>query len=238
MNLYYALPVLFLAASTALAGDITSPPNGGIDPNFDIVQAAVSSTGGKLNFTIQVAGQAGATRPAATGAMLGSSVHAYVWPTSLDSAAVGFDAQQGIVALAVTAHPDFDDTPGSDENGDGDAANDGKEWHSHWVVLAKDAACPAGLKVKDVSPGTAVKMPATAPGVPLFLDSPDVRPHLADAAISLTVPAPNGSADMTFDGVTAGLRVNQNMEAPLLCVTDVFKIASGDLSLPGTVTAE
>ena len=40
---------------------------------------------------------------------------------------------------------------------------------------------------------------------------------------------------MTFDGVAAGLKVNQAMAAPLLCVTDVFKVASGNLSLPGTV---
>lgn len=39
----------------------------------------------------------------------------------------------------------------------------------------------------------------------------------------------------SFDGVTAGLRVNANVHAPLLCVTDVFDVASGDLSLPGRV---
>ena len=38
-----------------------------------------------------------------------------------------------------------------------------------------------------------------------------------------------------FDGVTAGMRVNVNVHAPLLCVTDVFDVASGDLSLPGKV---
>jgi hypothetical protein len=42
--------------------------------------------------------------------------------------------KSGILALAVTAHPDFDDTPLFDENADGDPANDGKSWHSHWVV--------------------------------------------------------------------------------------------------------
>lgn len=40
---------------------------------------------------------------------------------------------------------------------------------------------------------------------------------------------------MAFDDVTAGLRVNANVHAPLLCVTDVFDVASGDLSLPGKV---
>ena len=38
-----------------------------------------------------------------------------------------------------------------------------------------------------------------------------------------------------FDGVTAALRVNASMHNPLLCVSDVFKLASGNLSLPGKV---
>ena len=38
-----------------------------------------------------------------------------------------------------------------------------------------------------------------------------------------------------FDGVTAALQVNADVHAPLLCVTDVFDVASGDLSLPGEV---
>ena len=46
------------------------------------------------------------------------------------------------------------------------------------------------------------------------------------------------SADVTgtsYDGVTSALRVNDSIHAPLLCVTDVFDVASGDLSLPGTI---
>ncbi len=39
----------------------------------------------------------------------------------------------------------------------------------------------------------------------------------------------------TFDGVTAGLRINQSVHAPLLCVVNIMDIASGDLSLPGEV---
>ena len=37
------------------------------------------------------------------------------------------------------------------------------------------------------------------------------------------------------DGVTSALRVNEHIHAPLLCVTDIFDIASGDLSLPGVL---
>jgi hypothetical protein len=39
----------------------------------------------------------------------------------------------------------------------------------------------------------------------------------------------------SFDGVTAALRVNASVHNPLLCVTNAFKVASGDLSLPGKV---
>lgn len=225
-------------ALPAFAGSIETPKNAAIDANFDIVKASVTLAGGQLSFAIEVSGTAGGTRPAATGAMLGSSVFAYVWPTSLDSSAVGFGPGEGILALAVTAHPDFDDTPKYDEDGDGNAANDGKDWHAHWVVLAKDETCAGGLRVKDVAPGIEAKMPATAPGLPLLLDSPDVRPQAAGSVITLTVPMPDGGADLKFDGVTTGLRVNSEMKAPLLCVADVFKIASGDLSLPGTVDAK
>ena len=38
-----------------------------------------------------------------------------------------------------------------------------------------------------------------------------------------------------FDGVTAALRVNASMHNPLLCVANVFKVGSGNLSLPGKV---
>jgi hypothetical protein len=38
-----------------------------------------------------------------------------------------------------------------------------------------------------------------------------------------------------LSGVTAALRVNASVHNPLLCVVDVFKVASGDLSLPGKV---
>ncbi len=235
-NAALTLAAAVLLPASALAGAIESPSNPKVNPHFDIVRAAVTAGDGQLKFEIRLAGAAGAETPASTGAMLGSGVFAYVWPTSLDSSAVGFEPKQGILALAVTAHPDFDDTPNYDEDGDGNAANDGKTWHSHWVVLAKDAACKAGLKVQDIAPGVSVKLPVTAPGVPLLLDSPDIRPALEGASVTLSVPMPEGGEAMSFDGVAAGLRVNTTMAAPLLCVTDVFKVASGDLSLPGKVS--
>ena len=54
---------------------------------------------------------------------------------------LGSRKKAGILALAVTSHPDFDDTPLYDENGDGDRSNDGNVWHSHWVVLQPNEQC-------------------------------------------------------------------------------------------------
>ncbi len=74
-------------------------------------------------------------------------------------------------------------------------------------------------------------MPATWPGLPLYIDSPGYSPVFDGPEITLNVPLAAG--ELNFDGVTAALRVNANLHAPLLCVTDVFDVASGDLSLPG-----
>src|SRR5690606_23204001 len=105
-------------------------------------------------FRMQVASQAGKNKPAATGKLAGSSVFSYVWPTTLNSYEVGFEKDAGILALAVTAHPDFDDTPLYDENGDNNTENDGNIWHSHWVVLKPNEACGKdALAVVDIPKG-------------------------------------------------------------------------------------
>jgi hypothetical protein len=56
-------------------------------------------------------------------------------------------------------------------------------------------------------------------------------------AVEVQVPLAQIGALATarFDGVTAGLKVNANLHTPLLCVENVFKVASGNLSLPGRV---
>ena len=229
--------ILFLSAAPAPAA-ITAAQTPAAAPAFDILSAGVSRAGDELTFTMALAGTAGADRPAATGALAGAPVWSYVWPTSLDPSAVGFEGGTGILALAATAHPDFDDTPLYDEDGDGDKANDGAGWHSHWVVLTPNETCGAGaLSVRDIPEGETPKLPETWPGLPLFIDSPDARPAFDGATISVTIGLPAGTdaAALRFDGVTSALRVNQSVHAPLLCVTDVWDVASGDLSLPGTV---
>ena len=228
--------LLTVAAQTVGAHDIDSAIEAGKQPAFDITKAQATTDGRLTTFTMEVAGTAGSNKPAPIGQLAGAKVDSYVWPTSLDPSKVGFDAGSGILALAITAHPDFDDTPLFDENQDGDPANDGADWHSHWVVLTEDTACAGGLKVRDVSPGVDL-LPETAPMLPIALDSPGMSPILSGQKAKITVPI-SQSENVTFDAVTAELQVNADSIAPLLCVTGVHDIASGDLSLPGVIMAE
>ena len=205
-------------------------------PEFDIVFAKVAQIGPNLYFQMVVSGEAGAITPEPVGEVAGAEVLSYVWPTSLDSSIVGFETEQGILALVVTSHPDFDDTPLWDENKDGDTTNDGNLWHSHWVVLVADDTCgDGGLKVKDIPEGETPAVPETWPQLPILIDSPDYPVELFRDEVVVTVPqAVVGDVDtFNFDGVTAGLRVNANLHDPFLCVTGVSDIASDDLSLPG-----
>lgn len=221
-----------LWATASLAHDIKSPPSDAVQAPFDIVETRIATKDDTAIFTTKVRGEAGAEKPTSTGKFEGSGVYAYVWPTSLDSSEVGFNQSQGIVALAVTYHPDFDDAAKGGQNR--------SVWHPHWVVLAKDAACGGGLKVVDIPAGSKPKVPETWPGVPLLIDSPVYPTEFRGDAVKVEIPLKfiPGIANARFDGVTAGLKINGNLHAPLLCVSDVFKIASGDLSLPGKVLAE
>lgn len=230
--------VLLLAFATTPAGahDISAESDSNVPPPFDITRATATTDGRLATFVMEVAGQAGAQTPEKIGKLEGAMVDAYVWPTKLDPAAAGFAAGSGILALAITAHPDFDDTPLFDENADGDPANDGAGWHSHWVVLVNDEACTGGLKVRDVSPGQDV-LPATAPGLPIALDSPGMSPILAGRNVKITVPV-SGAEKVNFDAVAAKLQVHAEGKAPLLCVTGTYDVASGDLSLPGVIVKE
>jgi hypothetical protein len=236
-----AATLMTVAPNIALADAITAKSANAKNADFDIVKTEIVLNGEIASFKIAVSGKAGASRPLPSGKLAGTSVYSYVWPTSLNSSAVGFEPDQGILALAVTAHPDFDDTPLADENGDGDKTNDGDLWHSHWVVLGPDDACGKGsLKVMDIPEGAKPKLPATWPGLPILLDSPGFEPVVSEKTVTVNIPAAalGDASKLKFDGVTAGLRVNASTHSPLLCVADVFDVASGDLGLPGAPTKQ
>lgn len=192
-----------------------------------------------LVFEQQVAGKAGGTVPTASGNMDGAPVLAYVFPTTLDPADVGFSEAQGIVALAITSHPDFDDTPLWDENGNRDYNDDGQVFHTHWVVLQPDERVPGGLSVVEFKKENAARvLPPTAPGMPMYLDSPGFGVQLHRAKLQVVIPLHRVSNKSSFkyDAVTAYLEVNtSDTSRPLLGVYEVYSVLSGDLSLPYSV---
>ncbi len=191
-------------------------------------------------FEIAVSGRAGRTLARETGALDGAHVLGYVFPTTLVSTDVGFSATDGIVALALTSHPDFDNTPLWDEDLDGDYENDGVVWHAHWVVLGQDERVAGGLSVKSADlADSAVTLPPSAPRMPMYMDSPGFNVALSGKTIRVIVPANRikRKTGFKFDAVTAFMRVNMSNEAlPMLGVYKVYSVASGGLSLPYQVS--
>lgn len=185
---------------------------------------------------ISVDGTAGNTTPTKVGQLDGAPVLGYVFPTSLKPTDVGFNQTDGIVALALTSHPDFDDTPLWDENSDQIFDNDGIIWHPHWVILHEDKRVAGGLSVKQFKKADeTVVLPPTNPGMPMYMDSPGYPVISKSNTIQVVVPdyRINNKIDFSYDGVTAFMKVNTSKDdLPMLGVYEVFSIASGDLSLP------
>ncbi|MDO3381662.1 hypothetical protein [Gilvimarinus algae] len=240
---FAVLAALLLVTASTLAheghsGGLKANESPDVAPSFDIVHAKVSVKDNRAHFHMASRGAAGSEKPQAQGQLGGSEVYSYVWPTTIGPEAVGFAANSGILALAVTIHPDFDDTPLFDENRDNNTENDGDTWHSHWVVLAPDPKCgDNNLGVVDIPEGATPPLPATWPGLPLLIDSPGWQPVFGDHSVDVHL-AFNKTIDLDnsrYDGVTAALRVNESIHAPLLCVENVFDTASGDLSLPADI---
>lgn len=206
--------------------------------NFSIQNVKVTSNMdlGLTIWEINVAGIAGQTTPTAAGQMDGAPVLGYVFPTSLKATDVGFNDTPGIVALALTSHPDFDDTPLWDENSDRVFDNDGIVWHPHWVILVEDERVAGGLAVKQFEKDDAsVVLPPTNPGMPMYMDSPGYPVKTDGKTIRVVVPnyRINNQIDFSYDGVAALMKVNTSIEdLPMLGVYEVFSVASGDLSLP------
>lgn len=229
--------MIFLAAP--LWGTAQKGPYDNAD--FQIGSVAVTSMDdlGITIWEIKVKGQAGHTVPTPAGQLDGAPVLGYVFPTSLSSTDVGFGKTEGIVALALTSHPDFDDTPLWDESSDARYDNDGVIWHPHWVVLVKDDRVPGGLSVKQFKKADqTVVLPPTNPGMPMYMDSPGYAVTTQKKAIRVVVPQYriNNQKGFKYDGVAVYMAVNTTKEGlPMLGVYEVYSIASGDLSLPYTV---
>lgn len=226
--------LLFMGLSSYACTEKTDPYN-----NDDFVITKVEVThDNQLQMTIweiTVKGNAGHTTPTPVGQLDGAPVLAYVFPTDLKPTDVGFNATEGIVALGLTSHPDFDDTPLWDENKDRVYDNDGIIWHPHWVILVPDDRVEGGLAVKEFKKeDTTVILPPTNPGMPMYMDSPGYQVITSGNTIKVMIPDYRiGNTHFSFDGVTSLMRVNTSIkEKPLLGVYKVYSVASGDLSLP------
>jgi len=189
-----------------------------------------------LVFEITTKGQAGKTVPNARGELNGAPVLGYVFPTSLTSEDVGFGKIDGVVALAVTAHPDFDDTPLWDENNNGNYGDDGLTWHTHWVILGPDKRVKGGLSVIEFKrEDKSVVLPPTNPGMNMYMDSPGYSVVPKGKNLKVLVPAQriDNKKEFNYDAVSAYMEVNTTDEKrPLLGVYEVYDVLSGDLSLP------
>lgn len=245
----FAIGLAALLAVTASRAD-AQQASGYKNADFDLTAASVTHVSDLdlLVFEQQVAGAAGGTTPRARGTLDGAPVLGYVFPTTLPPAAAGFGGGDGLLALAVTSHPDFDDTPLWDENGDGDFGNDGLAWHTHWVVLVEDTRVPGGLSVKAFAKADAVVLPPTNPGMPMYMDSPGFSVIARGQALRVLVPASRLRLDAAgptfrYDAVTCYMEVSApdgghgaDRDKPMLGVYEVFDVLSGKLTLPYTVS--
>src|SRR3546814_3753866 len=98
------------------------------------------------------------------------------------------------------------------------------------TLFRSDPACGKdALKVVDIPEGAKPRVPKTWPGLPILIDSPGWNPTFKGGTVEVRVPFDDiGAVEAgAFDGVTAALRVNASVHAPLLCVANIFKVASG-----------
>ncbi|WP_199609049.1 hypothetical protein [Flocculibacter collagenilyticus] len=188
-----------------------------------------------LIFSIYTQGNAATKTVTSNGQVDGASVLGYVFPTTLSPEQVGFKNISGAtLALAVTTHPDFDDTPLWDENNNNNYGDDGKVYHTHWVALVSDEESQAGLSVPSAN---TANLPPTSP-MPMYIDSPNFHAFAQDNLLRIIVPTQrvNNITTFNFDSVTAGMNVDLSGVGPVLRVNTVHDILSGDLSLPYSVT--
>lgn len=228
------LSAIFLLSTTIAYGQKNVYKNE--DFKIDEVSISHEPNLGITIWQISVHGTAGKTTPTKVGQLDGAPVLGYVFPTSLKPTDIGFNQTDGIVALALTSHPDFDDTPMWDENNDKVYDNDGIVWHPHWVILHQDKRVAGGLSVKQFKKADeTVVLPPTNPGMPMYMDSPGYPVTAKSNTIRVVVPdyRMTNRTDFSYDGVTVFMKVNtSNKNLPMLGVYEVFSVASGDLSLP------
>ncbi|MEZ4273299.1 MAG: hypothetical protein R3C68_18225 [Myxococcota bacterium] len=228
-----AIVFMNLFATACSSGD-RSPASYATEPSLQATSLAVSYDA-KLDsvvFEITTAGDAASVVPTKAGQVDGAPVLGYVFPTTLQPQWVGFGDVAGTVALAVTSHPDFDDTPLWDENGSEAYDDDGAIYHSHWVVLHEDGRAPAGIAV--VQSNTTSTLPPTAP-MPMYLDSPGFTVIEDGSRVRVLVPADRIQRQFDFKtgALTAFMQVDATGSSPLLAVHEILsQLNEGEVNTP------
>lgn len=210
----------------AAAESIESPTNQAIEPSFDILSVEAVPMQADLSFRMTVRGEAGAQTPAAERRKARGEIYAYIWPMNVDTVKAGFPPGQGLLAIALVNHPDFDDGPALSRNSEG--------WHSHWFVLVPDKACGSnGLKVKEMAEDT-----VKGSGLPVMTSAPDFPVSHEGSMAEVRVPRAllGDMVALRFDGLTASLQMSDAETPPFMCISQVFDVASKGLTLSGTVS--
>ncbi len=94
--------------------------------------------------------------------------------------------------------------------------------------------------MRDIPQGETLRVPKTWPGAPIYIDSPGYNFNLKKDTVTIPVQLKEVRfpTDFNYDCVTAALKVNAKLHNPLLCVVNLYAVASGDLSLPARWPAQ
>jgi hypothetical protein len=192
--------------------------------------------------SIKVKGKAGGTTPDSTGKMNGAGILSYLFPTNLKAEDIGFSKTEGIVALALSSHPDFDFSPLWDENNNGVYNDDGRSWQAHWVILVKEARVGGGFAVKELNKDDQkITLPKTAAlNLPVYMDSPGFQVVIKDHTIKVVIPSyrVNNRIDFNFNAMTCYMTYNvSDPNLPLLGIRNIYYTAadSDKTALPYSV---
>jgi hypothetical protein len=202
-------------------------------PNLEILstKAIYNQDLKELVLSMKVKGKAGATTPDSLGQINGAGILSYLFTTDLKAEDIGFGKTEGIVALALTSHPDFDFSPLWDENNNGVYNDDGRSWQSHWIILVKEARVGGGYAVKELNKeDQTIKFPKTAASnVPIYMDSPGFQVVIKDHMIKVIIPSYriNNKIDFKFNAMTCYMTYNvSDPNLPMLGIRNIYYTAS------------
>jgi hypothetical protein len=197
--------------------------------NLEVLSAKANYNSGlkELVLSIKVKGEAGGTTPDSLGRIDGAGILSYLFTTNLTAEDIGFSKTEGIVALALTSHPDFDFSPLWDENNNGIYNDDGRSWQAHWVILVKEARVAGGYAVKELDKeDKTIKFPMTAAfNISVYMDSPGFQVVAKDHTIKVVIPSYriNNKTDFKFNAMSCYMTYNtSDPNLPIIGIRNIY----------------